>query len=289
MDHKDSEHYTGMSKNTPPSALKNNTDAVNPALAAPNVPGRTVPAQRSAMLMITCLCDGFFDSAARAAVEVLEHLGCTLSFPTDQTCCGQPAFNAGAWSDARRVVRHAVRVFRDDRPVVIPSSSCTAMVRHGAPLAFADEPDLSDILDLAQRTWELADYIVHGLGIQSWPGAYPARVAFHRSCHTRFSQSAEAAQQLLQSIEGLELMDVDESDQCCGFGGTFSISHPFVSTAMGKRKSDHLLENNPDCIAALDTGCLLHLGGFIEKRNPSVRRVHVVEILRDALTRKGVS
>lgn len=232
--------------------------------------------------MATCLCDAFFDAAARDAVELLESLGCTVEFPEGQTCCGQPAFNAGDWTASRRVVRHAVKVFAGEHAVVTPSGSCAAMLFHGALLAFEQEDDLPQVRQLAGRTWELCDYIVNGLGITRWPGRYPHRVAFHRSCHTRGTGSAEAALQLLGSIEGLELVSFGEGEQCCGFGGTFSVSFPNVSAAMGRVKLDHIQKAAPDKLAAVDMGCGLHLGGLIRKEGRDIPVLHVAQILREA-------
>ena len=131
-------------------------------------------AGRRVQLMATCLCDAFYDDAARATVEVLEHLGCTVEFPAAQTCCGQPAFNGGDWPASRRVVRHTVATFAGDCPVVVPSGSCAAMVFHGALLEFEHEADLPAVAALGRRTWELADFIVNGLGVTAWPGRYEA-------------------------------------------------------------------------------------------------------------------
>ena len=149
-------------------------------------------------LMATCLCDAFYDDMAAATVQVLEYLGCTVEFPEGQTCCGQPAFNAGDWSASRRVMRHMVRTFKSELPVIVPSSSCAAMVFHGSLLAFEHEPDLPEVEQLARRTWELADFIVHGLGVTTWPGRFDAAIAFHRSCHSRGTQSATAAATLMR-------------------------------------------------------------------------------------------
>lgn len=238
--------------------------------------------------MSTCLCDAFYDETAKATVEVLEHLGCDIEYPENQTCCGQPAFNAGDWDAARKVVRHTVNVFAGEEPVVIPSGSCAAMVYHGALLAFEDQPDRDAVKGLAGRTWELADYIVNALGIDSWPGKYPAKVALHRSCHTRGSDCFSSAVKLLESIEGLELVPVGESEQCCGFGGTFSISFPNISKKMGQLKVEHLTEHEPDVVAALDMACMMHFGGIMEKEGCAVPRVHIAQILRDSLKNGGL-
>jgi L-lactate dehydrogenase complex protein LldE len=248
---------------------------------------RTIPASRDTQLMVTCLCDAFFDDVARATVEVLEYVGCTVDFPEDQTCCGQPAFNAGDWNASRKVVRHTAKTFAGQKPVIVPSGSCAAMIFHGALLAFEKETDLPEIKQLAERTWEVADYLVNGLNIQTWEGSYPKKVAFHKSCHSRGTRSGESALQLLQSIDGLEVLPFGEAEQCCGFGGTFSVSFPNISAAMGNLKIQHVLEQKPDVLASGDMGCMLHIGGILDKQQISLPRVHVIKILRDALVNAG--
>jgi L-lactate dehydrogenase complex protein LldE len=251
-------------------------------------PARQKPAGRRLQLMATCLCDAFFDDAARATVEVLEYLGCEVVFPADQTCCGQPAFNGGDWEASRKVVLHTARVFASEDPIVIPSGSCAAMLRHGALLAFEKEAELPEVQRLAARTWELADYIVNGLGITSWPGRYDARVAFHRSCHTRGSDSGDAAITLLNSIQGLQLLPFGEGEQCCGFGGTFSVTFPNTSEAMGLLKLDHVHAVKPDFLASLDMGCMMHLHGLAKRNDQTLKPRHLAQILRDSLREAGL-
>jgi L-lactate dehydrogenase complex protein LldE len=248
---------------------------------------RVVPASREVQLMVTCLCDAFFADVAQATVEVLEHVGCSVEFPEDQTCCGQPAFNAGDWKASRKVVRHTVKTFAGEKPVVVPSGSCAAMIFHGAPLEFEKEPDFLEVKQLADRTWEVADYLVNGLGIDTWEGSYPKKVAFHRSCHTRGTNSGQSSLKLLESIEGLEVVPFGEAEQCCGFGGTFSVSFPNISAAMGNLKIKHVLETEPDLLASSDMGCMLHVGGMLDKQGIELPRVHLVQILRDALKNSG--
>ena len=234
-------------------------------------------------LMATCLCDAFYADAASATVEVLEHLGCTVDFPEAQTCCGQPAFNGGDWPASRKVVRHAVRTFSSGDPVVVPSGSCAAMLFHGAPLEFEHEGDLAEVVALGRRTWELADFIVNGLGVRSWPGKYEAAVAVHRSCHTRGSGTGAAMELLLGSIEGVRIVPLGEGEQCCGFGGTFSVAFPHISGAMGELKLEHVLAARPDVLVSADMSCLMHLGGIAEKQGKPIRTMHFAQILRDAI------
>lgn len=241
------------------------------------------PATKQVQLMATCLCDAFYDDVARATVEVLEHLGCSVEFPEGQTCCGQPAFNSGDWAASRTVLRHAIKTFEGDGPVILPSSSCAAMLFHNASIAFEHEPDRAEAEALGRRTWELFDYIVNGLGIKTWPGRYDAAIAFHRSCHTRWTASAESAATLLGSIQGVKLVDFDELDQCCGFGGTFSVSLPHISASMGELKLSHIRAAKPDLIVGVDASCLMHMGGLAEKAGKPVKTLHAIQVLRDAL------
>lgn len=237
--------------------------------------------------MATCLCDAFFDDVARATVEVLEFLGCEVAFPAGQTCCGQPAFNAGDWASSREVVRHTMGVFAGRDAVVTPSGSCAAMLRHGALLEFQHERDRPTVEALAARTWELADYIVHALGVTAWPGRLEGRIAWHRSCHSRGTTSGTAAETLLRSIPGLELLPVGEGEQCCGFGGTFSVSYPHVSKEMGLLKLDHVYAAAPDFLVSGDMGCLMHLQGLARQRDFTLKPRHVAQVLRDALREAG--
>jgi L-lactate dehydrogenase complex protein LldE len=253
-----------------------------------SAPTLTRPAGRHVQLLASCLCDAFFDDAARATVEVLEHLGCTVDFPEGQTCCGQPAFNAGDWAASRKVVRHTVRIFAGDKPVVIPSGSCAGMLLHGAPLEFEKEADRDEIAALSHRTWELGDFIVNGLGVKTWPGKYPATVAFHRSCHSRGTNSGEAATTLLSSIAGLTVAAFGEGEQCCGFGGTFAVAFPTVSKQVGDLKLEHIRAVKPDVLVSADGGCLMHLGGLAEKEGAPIRTQHLAQVLRDALKNGGL-
>jgi L-lactate dehydrogenase complex protein LldE len=249
---------------------------------------RVQPSGKRVQLMATCLCDAFYDDVAQATVEVLEYLGCEVDFPDGQTCCGQPAFNGGDWAASRKVVRHTVRTFAGDDPVVVPSGSCAAMLFHGAPLEFEDEADLAAVQALGRRTWELADFIVNGLGVTSWRGRYEARVAYHRSCHTRGTATGEAVNTLLGSIAGLTVLPFGEGEQCCGFGGTFSVSFPNISSNMGTLKLEHLLAVQPDLLVSGDMSCLMHLCGLAEKSGRPVKARHIAQVLRDALKHENL-
>jgi L-lactate dehydrogenase complex protein LldE len=242
------------------------------------------PVGKKVLMMGTCLCDAFFDSAARACVEILEHLGVEVIYPEDQTCCGQPAFNSGDWKSSRKVARHCAKVFAGDLPVVSPSGSCAAMNFHGNLLQFEDAPDES-VTSLANRSWELFDFIVNGLGVTEWQGSLekPTRAVYHMNCHTRGTPTPDAAIQILSSIDNLEVVPFGESDQCCGFGGTFSVTFPHISGRMGSLKLDHMLEQNPDLLTSADLSCMMHIGGLAQAQGRTLPYRHAAELLRDAL------
>lgn len=242
------------------------------------------PVEKEVLLMGTCLCDAFYDRAAKATVEVLEHLGVTVHFPESQTCCGQPAFNSGDWKSSRKIARYTAEVFAGDLPVVVPSGSCAAMNFHGNPLQFEEEPD-EMVTSLAQRSWEVFDFIVEGLGVTAWQGKLdtPQKVAFHHSCHTRGTNTGESATRLLSSIQNLELVEVGQKEQCCGFGGTFSVTFPHISGKMGTLKLDHLLEHEPDVLTSCDLSCLMHLTGLADLQGRKIPYYHAIELLHRTL------
>jgi L-lactate dehydrogenase complex protein LldE len=233
------------------------------------------------MLMATCLADAFFADVARATVEVLEAVGCEVVFPEDQTCCGQPAFNSGDFPAAEKVARHSARVFEGELPVIVPSGSCAAMLSHGNGLLFEGQADTGDIESLAKRSWELFDFMVNGLGVKEWGGKLDRRIALHHSCHTRGSGTGAAMEALLGSIEGVELVKVGTPEQCCGFGGTFSVTFPHLSGEIGQVKLEKVLEQSPDLLVSADMSCLMHLGGLAEKQGRGIETRHAVQVLRD--------
>jgi L-lactate dehydrogenase complex protein LldE len=242
------------------------------------------PLVKRVLLMGTCLCDAFYDDVARATVEVLEHLGLSVDFPEEQTCCGQPAFNSGDWTASRKVASHCAEVFAGDLPVIVPSGSCAAMNRHGNLLQFEDHPDPA-IQSLAGRTWEVMDFIYHSMGIKSWPGKFdqPTRLAFHRSCHSRGTRTGEAVRTLLSSIDNAEVIPFGQSEQCCGFGGTFCVTFPHISGKMGTLKLDHILDTQPDLLVGIDMSCLMHLSGLAQTQGRPVPHLHAIQVLRNTL------
>lgn len=238
-------------------------------------------------LFIPCYVDQFFPQVGLATVEILERLNVSVDFPREQTCCGQPMANTGCTSAAEPLARRFVEIFRNYEAVVCPSGSCVAMVRQHYHEYFHDDPDYERV---RSRTFELCEYLTDVLKISGLPGRFPHRVGLHQSCHglreLRLGQSSEIvgasfskARQLLESLDGIEIVDLKRADECCGFGGTFAVSEEAVSCMMGRdRIADHL-QAGAEVLTANDMSCLMHLDGLIRRDGKPLRVMHIAEIL----------
>ncbi len=236
-------------------------------------------------LFITCLSDTLFPEAGRATVALLERLGHTVVFPEAQTCCGQMHVNSGYASEALPLVRRFTEVFggAGADAVVAPSGSCAAMVRHGYPRLAAETGDAGlerAVRTVAERTFELSELLVERLGVDDVGAYYPHRVVYHPSCHgLRLLRVGEAPLRLLRNVRGIDLCELPEATSCCGFGGTFAVKNPDVSAAMLADKMRAILDTGAEVCTALDSSCLMHIGGGLERLRSGVRTVHVAEIL----------
>jgi L-lactate dehydrogenase complex protein LldE len=245
-------------------------------------------------LFIPCYIDQAYPRVGMAAVRVLDRLGVRFEYPEDQTCCGQPMFNAGCFRDAAKLARKILRAFRGFDYVVCPSGSCTGMIREYYELLLEEEKDAPDFRRLVTRTYELCEFIIDVLGIEEWEGRFPRKVGLHQSCHGLRGLGLGApselvvpgrtgkVKRLLESLDGLELVALSRSDECCGFGGTFSVFEPAVSSFMGlDRIADHE-RAGAEIIASYDVSCLMHLEGLIRRQKKLMRVMHVAEILDGA-------
>lgn len=229
-------------------------------------------------LFATCLADQFWPETLHATVAVLRGVGCEVTFDARQTCCGQPACNSGFHDQARQVARHFLEVFADAEAVVAPSGSCVAMV-HRFPELFAHDPALLPrAQQLAARTHELASFLVDVLGVTDVGAHFPHRVAWHDPCHAlRELRVHDQPRRLLAAVRGLELVELAAKDACCGFGGTFSVKYPELSTAMLDHKLQQL--EPVDVLASLDSSCLMQMRGRLQRSGRSLRVLHLAEIL----------
>lgn len=240
-------------------------------------------------LFITCFNDTLFPQAGRATVQLLERLGHTVSFSEDQTCCGQMHFNTGYQREALPLIRRFVQIFGQADVVVAPSASCVGMVREIYPLAaewFGDTPLLTDVQALAPRVYELSEFLVHRLGLEDVGAYYPHRVTYHPTCHSlRFLRVGDAPLRLLRAVRGLDLVELQGADECCGFGGTFAIKNADTSLAMLSDKLRNVLNTHAEVCVAADNSCLMQIGGALHRQRSGVRTMHLAEIL--ASTEEG--
>lgn len=238
-------------------------------------------------LFVTCLVDSLFPEVGESVVRILERQGVTVEFPFDQTCCGQPAFNAGFHDEARAMARHTVDVLHDtEGPIVVPSGSCAQMIVDHAPHLLAGDPEAGPrARAVAARTRELTTFLVDDVGVTDVGAAVDGRVAaYHSSCHgLRGLGIEDQPAALLAEVDGLEVVPLPDSDVCCGFGGVFSIEMPDVSAAMLDSKLDNVEACGADVIVAGDVGCLMHMEGGMRRRGGTTRFTHIAALLdRDA-------
>ncbi|MBI1733848.1 MAG: (Fe-S)-binding protein [Candidatus Rokubacteria bacterium] len=233
-----------------------------------------------AALMVTCLGDVFYPEVGVRIVRLLRRLGVDVQFPAGQTCCGMPLFNSGYHDEAAAVARRTLELFRDQEHVVVPSGSCAWMVKHEYPGLMRD-PELRRAADaLAARTWELSQFLVRVLGRTKFRSAIRGRIAYHDSCHLlRGLHESETPRTILRQLEGAELVELPASDECCGFGGSFSVRLPDVSSAILDRKLRNLEASGADCLVACDAGCLMQIRGGLGRRSSPLRALHLAEVI----------
>lgn len=231
-------------------------------------------------LFIACYNDALFPETGKAVVRVLERLGHTVEFRSAQTCCGQMHYNTGYYDEAMSLMRHFLEVFRGAETICIPSASCVAMIRDHFPRMGADAGLETEVAELLPRVFEFTELLTDKFGVTDVGAVYPHRVTLHTSCHSlRALQIGDRPKRLLRAVRELELIELPESDQCCGFGGTFAIKNAAVSTAMLSDKMQCILETGAEICVAADNSCLMHIGGGLKHQASPVRCVHIAEVL----------
>ncbi|HXT57278.1 MAG TPA: (Fe-S)-binding protein [Pirellulales bacterium] len=231
-------------------------------------------------LMITCLGDVLRPETGKATVALLRRLGHEIEFPEAQTCCGQPFFNSGFADLARQQAKHTISAFAGERIVVAPSGSCAAMVKHEYPHLFEGDTQWhARAEELAGRTYELSEFLVNRLGVVDVGARYEGKIAYHYACHLRGLGLTNEVEQLIRHVQGATLMPLAHADQCCGFGGSFSVRYPHVSGAMVDDKVRCILQTEADAVVSTDTGCLMNIGGRLHRQGRTIRVLHLAELL----------
>jgi L-lactate dehydrogenase complex protein LldE len=237
---------------------------------------------RTVRLFVTCLVDTFFPQVGEAAATVLRRAGARVEFPRGQTCCGQPMFNAGLRADARGVAEHTLRVLEAaEGDVVMPSGSCAHMLRHNYAELFSDRPEwLRRARDLASRTYEFTEYLVDVLGVTDTNARWEGAIAYHPTCHLHRGLHVDRQPRtLLRNVRGAELRELPEAEDCCGFGGVFSVEHPEISTEMLRRKISNLETSRSPTLVVCDAGCLMHIQGGLKRSRQTQEVRHIAEVL----------
>ncbi len=237
-------------------------------------------------LFVTCLTDLFYPDVAAAVVRVLRRLGVEVDFPKDQTCCGQPALNSGYMDDFRAVAARMIDVFKDAQIVVTPSGSCCSIVREHFPHAFQHDPNMRPRAEaLAAKTFEFVEFLEKVLKVDwsKWDLHFPAIATYHYSCHLRGIGMTDEAVQLLKKIRGIQYRPCEKMEQCCGFGGTFSVKYGDLSGAMVRDKIACIQATGADLLMVNDGGCAMNIAGAFNRAGVSMRIMHIAEILDQAM------
>jgi L-lactate dehydrogenase complex protein LldE len=233
-------------------------------------------------LFVTCLVDQLWSSVGASSVEVLRRVGCEVEFDNRQTCCAQPAFNTGYRAEAREVARHFIEVFEESSAdaIVSPSGSCTAMVQH-YPELFADDSGwLKRAQSIAERTHELSAFLVRVLKIEDVGATWKGRLTWHDACHgLRDLNLKSEPRSLIRNVRGAELVELDNADSCCGFGGTFSVKYPEISLAILDQKIEAIERAEVNVVVSGDASCLMQIGGRLSRKGSKVRVMHLAELL----------
>jgi L-lactate dehydrogenase complex protein LldE len=243
--------------------------------------GSVMRRSQKVSLFIQCIIDGIYPEVGFAVVRLFEKLGIAVECPSEQTCCGQPAFNSGYRKEARKAAEHFINVFGDAGAIVCPSGSCVNMVRNHYPELFRDNVKMREKAeDLGKRTFELTEYLVDVLKTEDLGARCEAKITYHDSCHLmRGIGVKEQPRRLIRKIRGAEFVEMKDSDVCCGFGGAFSIKYPEISAAILENKASNIIASEADIVTGCDMGCLMNIQGLLSRKKSSVKTLHIAQIL----------
>lgn len=236
-------------------------------------------------LFIPCYIDQLYPETAFNTIKVLERAGCKVHYNPNQTCCGQPAFNSGYWNEASLLAEKFLTDFNAAMPVVSPSGSCSSFVIHHYHKLLKDKSDFQEKHALVkEQIFELSDFLVNVLKVEKLGSKFAHKVTFHDSCSAlREYGLRDEARRLLSNVEGLELIEMEESDTCCGFGGTFAVKNNAISSAMAEKKVQNALETGAEFIVSTEASCLMNINGYCKKHKLPVKGIHLADILAEGL------
>jgi len=231
-------------------------------------------------IFVPCFVDQLYPQTAMNMVRVLEKAGCEVSYNSNQTCCGQPAFNAGFWDDARAVCNKFLKDFNSDEIIVSPSASCVGFVRNYYSRLFDNSSVHNDVKTIGQNIYELSDFLVNKLGITNFGAKLQGKATYHDSCAgLRECKIKNEPRKLLANVQGLELTELNDVETCCGFGGTFAVKFGAISQAMGEQKVENALATGAEYLISTDASCLMHLQGYIDGKKYNLKTMHLADVL----------
>lgn len=231
-------------------------------------------------LFIPCFVDQLFPDTAFNMVKVLEKAGCTVSYNTRQTCCGQAAFNAGYWEDSKSVCQKFIRDFNGTDLIVAPSASCVGFVKNYYGRLFDNSSVHHEVQDIKNRIHEFSSFLVHVMGVTDFGASLSGKATYHDSCAAlRECQIKDEPRKLLSKVRGLELKEMTDAETCCGFGGTFAVKFENISVAMGEQKVENAMATGADYIVSTDLSCLMHQQGYINQKGYSIKTLHLADVL----------
>ncbi|MBE4908579.1 (Fe-S)-binding protein [Bacillus luteolus] len=231
-------------------------------------------------LFITCLADVFYPGVGKDVVEILERNGCEVDFPVNQTCCGQPAYNSGYHKETIDVAKHMIETFHHSDYVVTPSGSCAAMIHEYVNLFKKDKSWKERAIQFKNKTYEFTQFLVDVLKIEDVGASLPRKATYHTSCHmTRLLGVKDAPMKLLEHVKDLEFTSLPNKELCCGFGGTFSVKMVPISEQMVNEKIEHIEETGAEVLIGADCGCLMNIGGRIDRQGKPIKVMHIAQVL----------
>jgi L-lactate dehydrogenase complex protein LldE len=228
----------------------------------------------------TCLMDAIYPQAGLAGLKLIQREGVRVIYPRQQSCCGQPAYNSGFPKEAKKVALKQVRLFTENYPIVVPSGSCAGMMKHHYPLLFEGDKNMRQVQQFSDRVVELSEFLVQTLDIQLADHGQPIKVTWHSSCHAlREMHIIEYSKKLIRQLQNVELIELQNEHECCGFGGTFAIKQPKISGTMVTDKVTDIRQTGAERLLAGDCGCLMNISGAMDYQNVPIRSQHLAEFI----------
>lgn len=235
-------------------------------------------------LFIPCFIDQVYPQTGFNVIKILEKLDIEVEYNPKQTCCGQPSFNSGFWDETKEIAKKFLNDFPNDRPIVSPSASCTGFIKNYYPELFKDTNFFNDYERVNKNLFELTDFLVNYLKITNTGAEFQAKITYHDSCTAlREYGIKDEPRILLNNVKGLEIIEMKESDTCCGFGGTFAVKNEPISTAMAEQKVNNALKTGAEYLVSTEASCLMHIEGYIKKHKLPIKTIHIADILASGL------